>query len=243
MQLFQTLLAGAALIAAVAAERASFTSFPENLKTGDSFTATWIGGDSQAPFDVLLCQGPSDDLHDVETVCSGVSGTSCIFTLPPSLPSGSDYALKLSQGDEVNYTGLFTIIGTHGTPSSAPASTTTSAPSSSSPSGQPTKPVTKPAVTSTSQASMSMTNSANHTTMTTMTTMTSKPSSPTPSMGTATTTSDRNTTMSSPTLTSQSESATLTPSATPTGNAASLTTLSSPLALIMAGLVAFAYLN
>ncbi|EGD96093.1 hypothetical protein TESG_03553 [Trichophyton tonsurans CBS 112818] len=240
MQLFQTLLAGAALIAAVAAERPSFTSFPENLKTGDSFTATWIGGDPQAPFDVLLCQGPSGDLHDVETVCSGVTGFSCIFTLPPSLPSGSDYALKLSQGDEVNYTGLFTVIGTHGTPSSAPASTTTSAPSSSSPSGQPTKPVTKPAVTSTSQASMSMINSANHTTVTTMT---SKPSSPTPSMGTATTTSDRNTTMSSPTLTSQSESATLTPSATPTGNAASLTALSSPLALIMAGLVAFAYLN
>ncbi|OAL74566.1 extracellular matrix protein [Trichophyton violaceum] len=239
MQLFQTLLAGAAVIAAVAAERPAFTSFPKDLKVGQPVTVTWAGGNSNAPFDITLRQGPSDDLHDVIVVCAQATGGSCTFTLPSSLPSGANYALQIKQGGDVNYTGLFSITGGHGTPSSAPASTTTAAPSSSS-SGEPTKPVTKPAVTSTTHASMTMTNSANHTTMTTMT---SKPSSATPSMGTATTTSDRNTTMSSQTLTSQSESATLTPSATPTGNAASLTALSSPLALIMAGLVAFAYLN
>ncbi|DAA77696.1 TPA_exp: putative Extracellular matrix protein [Trichophyton benhamiae CBS 112371] len=239
MQLFQTLLAGAALIAAVAAERPAFTTFPKDPRVGEPITVTWAGGNPNAPVDIILRQGPSGNLHDVFTVCSQATGGSCTFTLPASLPSGPDYALQIKQGDETNYTGQFSITGGHGAPSSAPASTTTAAPSSSS-SGEPSKPVTKPAVTSTPHASMTMSNSANHTTMTTMT---SKPSSPTPSMGTATTTSDRNTTMSSQTLTSQSESATLTPSATPTGNAASLTALSSPLALIMAGLVAFAYLN
>ncbi|EFE34773.1 extracellular matrix protein, putative [Trichophyton benhamiae CBS 112371] len=228
MQLFQTLLAGAALIAAVAAERPAFTTFPKDPRVGEPITVTWAGGNPNAR-----------KKTDTNVITAQATGGSCTFTLPASLPSGPDYALQIKQGDETNYTGQFSITGGHGAPSSAPASTTTAAPSSSS-SGEPSKPVTKPAVTSTPHASMTMSNSANHTTMTTMT---SKPSSPTPSMGTATTTSDRNTTMSSQTLTSQSESATLTPSATPTGNAASLTALSSPLALIMAGLVAFAYLN
>ncbi|EFE41497.1 extracellular matrix protein, putative [Trichophyton verrucosum HKI 0517] len=204
MQLFQTLLAGAALIAAVAAEGPAFTTFPKDSRVGEPITVTWAGGDPSAR-----------KKTDINMIAAHATGGSCTFTLPSSLPSGPDYALQIKQGDKVNYTGLFSITGGHGTPSSAPASTTTAAPSSSS-SGEPSKPVTKPAVTSTPHASMTMSNSANHTTMTTM---------------------------SSQTLTSQSESATLTPSATPTGNAASLTALSSPLALIMAGLVAFAYLN
>ncbi|EFR02152.1 extracellular matrix protein [Nannizzia gypsea CBS 118893] len=233
MQLFKTLLAGAALIAAVAAEKLAFTSFPSGLTAGQPFTVTWTGGNADLPVTITLRHGPSDDLKDVSILTSSATGGSYTFTPSTSLVSGTDYALQISQGSEINYTGLFTITGGHGTPSSTPATTT----ASSSSSGEPTKPVTKPAVTSTSQASMSMTNSANHTTMVT------KTSTGTASMGTATTTSHRNTTMSSPTLTSQSQSATLTPTATPTGGAASLTALSSPLALIMAALVAFAYLN
>lgn len=48
MQLFQTLLAGAALIAAVAAERPAFTSFPKDLKVGQPVTVTWAGGNPNA---------------------------------------------------------------------------------------------------------------------------------------------------------------------------------------------------
>lgn len=46
MQLFKSLLAGAALVAATLAQdgRLAFTSFPEDVSVGDSVTVTWSGG-------------------------------------------------------------------------------------------------------------------------------------------------------------------------------------------------------
>ncbi|KAF3481994.1 extracellular matrix protein [Arthroderma uncinatum] len=228
MQLFKTLLAGAALVASVVAQgQIAFTSFPSNLVAGKPFEVKWTGGAPGAPVTITLRKGPSDDLKDVAVLTSSATGGSYTFTPSTSLVSGPDYALQITQGSQINYTGLFSITGGTGKPSSTSATTTAS-------SGYPTKPVTKPV--STTHASMTITNSANSTTMMTMT------SSGTASMGTGTTT-HRNTTMATPTL-SSTRTPTLSPTAKPTGNAASsLAAMSSPLALIMAALAAFAYLN
>ncbi|KAM5442974.1 hypothetical protein MferCBS31731_001847 [Microsporum ferrugineum] len=235
MHFFKTLIAGAALVASVVAQgKISFTSFPSSLQAGKPCEITWTGGNPQAPVTITLRKGESTNLKDVAVLTSSATGGRYTFTPSTSLVNGPDYALQISQGGEINYTGLFTISGGSGTPSSTSATTTSS--SSSAYSGEPSKPVTKPVVVPSSAPSMSITQSANHTTMVT------KTSSGTASMGTGTT-SHRNTTMATPTL-SPSHSATLTPTATPTGNAASsLAAMSSPLALIMAALAAFAYLN
>ncbi|KAK2875162.1 hypothetical protein FQN49_001726 [Arthroderma sp. PD_2] len=235
MQLFKTLLAGAALVASVVAQgQIAFTSFPTSLQAGKPFEIKWTGGTPGQPVTITLRKGPSDDLKDVAVLTSSATGGSYTFTPSTSLVSGKDYALQISQGGQINYSNQFPITGGTGTPSSTSATTTGSSTASS---GEPTKPATKPVSTS-SQASHTVTHSTNHTTMMTMT------SSGTASMGTGTTTS-RNTTMVTPTLTS-TRTPTLTPttSPTPTGNAASsLAAMSSPLALVMAALAAFAYLN
>ncbi|KAL2373196.1 extracellular matrix protein [Blastomyces gilchristii SLH14081] len=137
MHLMKSLLASALLVAAAVAQKISFTSFPEDVQAGEPVTVTWTGG-SDEPVTITLMKGLSKDLQEVETLTtSGQDGT---FTWTPEsdIVNGDDYALRISQGDEVNYTNLFDVSGGSGkeeTPSPTvttppPTVTGTSSPSS-----------------------------------------------------------------------------------------------------------------
>jgi hypothetical protein len=72
---------------------------------------------------ILLRQGVSDNLQDVETLTSDAKNGQFIWTPSTSLPNGNNYALQIKQGGEINYFGPFTI---QGASSSASASASTS---------------------------------------------------------------------------------------------------------------------
>jgi hypothetical protein len=69
---------------------------------------------------ILLRQGLSGNLQDVETLTTDATNGQFIWTPSTSLPNGNNYALQIKQGSEINYFGPFTI---QGASSSASAST------------------------------------------------------------------------------------------------------------------------
>ncbi|OAX83073.1 hypothetical protein ACJ72_02577 [Emergomyces africanus] len=125
MHMFRSLLAGALLVAAAVAEDISFTSFPEDVQAGKPLSITWRGGSEDEPVTISLFRGLSTDLKDVKTLTTtGADGT---FTWTPesTIVNGDDYALQISQGDDINYTNQFKISGgsaqsASATPSAAP---------------------------------------------------------------------------------------------------------------------------
>lgn len=78
---------------------------------------------------IILRQGPSGDLQDVETLTTDATNGQYIWTPPTSLPNGNNYALQIKQGDQINYFGPFTV---QGASSSASASASVSASPSNS---------------------------------------------------------------------------------------------------------------
>ncbi|KAK2741916.1 hypothetical protein FQN57_005475 [Myotisia sp. PD_48] len=223
MHFFKTLVAGALLVASTVAQQTlQFTSFPTTLTPGQAFNVQWIGGDATLPVTITLRKGPSGNLDDIAVLTSSATGGSYLWTPSKSLVDGDDYALKISQGDEFNYTGLFSIKGG---------------------SGKPTKTETDTdSYSTTKSSSATVTPPSNSTTFTTST-----------ASGGISSSIGRNNTITSATLTSTDATSTPTdePTSTETDDApspssssgASSTALSSPLALIMAALAAFAYLN
>ncbi|KAI1972355.1 hypothetical protein LOZ51_006723 [Ophidiomyces ophidiicola] len=214
MHFFKTLLAGAALVAsAVAQGKLAFTSFPADVKVGSPVTVTWSGGALNTPVTITLRKGPSNNLKDVAVL--------------------TNYALQITQGDQINYTGLFAISGGSGTLPSSSAATTTPA----------TTPMTMttPVITSSSSSSS----------IVVPTTTMSPPLSTGPQISRNTsTTIGRNSTISTPGLTS-TRVPTLTPSSssarptvvpTSSPNGASVI-MAAPGALLLGALAVFAYLN
>lgn len=237
MQLFQSLLAGAALVAAAVAQdgRLSFTSFPEDVSVGEPVTVTWAGGIPSEPVTITLRRGVSDNLDDVAVLTSTATGGSYTWDPSEDLADGEDYALMISQGEEVNYTNQFSIEGGSGSDSPSGSETTGAATDSAS-------------ITLTlSSATPSTTDEATTTTEAeTSAVTTSAPST----SGFSTITPPRNTTSSEPTLSStllvtNTPSPTSPSETTPADpdSAASSAFISSPLALIVTVLAAIAYFN
>ncbi|KAI1919150.1 hypothetical protein LOZ58_002075 [Ophidiomyces ophidiicola] len=234
MHFFKTLLAGAALVAsAVAQGKLAFTSFPSNVHVGSPVTVTWSGGALNTPVTITLRKGPSNNLKDVAVLTASATGTSFTWTPQSSLASGPDYALQITQGDQINYTGLFAISGGSGTLPSSSAATTTPA----------TTPMTMttPVITSSSSSSS----------IVVPTTTMSPPLSTGPQISRNTsTTIGRNSTISTPGLTSTRvptftpSSSSARPTVVPTSspNGASVI-MAAPGALLLGALAVFAYLN
>ncbi|KAK2804715.1 hypothetical protein FQN50_006453 [Emmonsiellopsis sp. PD_5] len=213
MHLFKSVLAGALLVAATAAETIAFTSFPEKVEVGKRVELTWTGGSKFEPTTIKLSKGPSDDLKVIETLTSsGVAGK-FIWTPKASLVDGSDYALEISQGKEnVNYSKQFPISGGDGEeePTTGTGTVTqTLSLTQSATTGKPTA-----SITSAPSAGLTSTIARNATSFT------------------------RSTMTSAVTITPTGAQPTATPSETPTGGAALV--LASPFALIMGVLAAFA---
>jgi len=128
MRFFQTLLSGAAMIAAVVG--ITIDSYPSGgiaagATTNITFTAT-------GPCTLLLRKGPSNNLVTVATLTTTATGGSYLWTVASNLVSGTDYALQIVQGDQNNYSGQFSISGGTGVASSSAASASASASASMS---------------------------------------------------------------------------------------------------------------
>lgn len=76
-----------------------------------------IANHSQKPVTIILRQGASGNLQDVETLTTDANGGQFIWTPSNSLPNGNNYALQIKQGDEINYFGPFTVQGQSSTSS------------------------------------------------------------------------------------------------------------------------------
>ena len=71
------------------------------------------------PVSIILRQGPSGNLQDVETLTSDAQNGQFIWTPSTSLPNGNNYALQIKQGNEVNYFGPFIVQGATSSASSS----------------------------------------------------------------------------------------------------------------------------
>jgi hypothetical protein len=60
---------------------------------------------------IILRQGPSSNLQDVETLTTDATNGQFVWTPSLSLPNGNNYALQIKQGNQVNYFGPFSVQG------------------------------------------------------------------------------------------------------------------------------------
>ncbi|KAE9961241.1 hypothetical protein BLS_002929 [Venturia inaequalis] len=136
MYMLKSVVSVAVFAAAAIAQSTNlaFTSFPPTtVAAGSPITLTWIGGDSTAPVTITLKKGVSTDLKDVGVVTSTATGGSYTWTPDTTIANGADYALSISQGSVINYTGQFSVTG-----GSTAAATTSSSSSSASASSSAT---------------------------------------------------------------------------------------------------------
>ena len=73
-------------------------------KTNDALT-------SSQPITITLRQGLANALQDVEVLTSDAKDGQFVWTPSTSLPNGNDYALQITQNDQVNYFGPFVVQG------------------------------------------------------------------------------------------------------------------------------------
>ena len=77
---------------------------------------------------IILRQGPSGNLQDVETLTSDARDGQFIWTPSTSLPNGNNYALQIKQGSEVNYFGPFVVQGASSSASSSASASISASP-------------------------------------------------------------------------------------------------------------------
>ncbi|OCK85108.1 hypothetical protein K432DRAFT_377949 [Lepidopterella palustris CBS 459.81] len=212
------LFAASALVSMVVAQSATlkFTDFPSSVVAGNSYTLKWDTTDNTTPITITLRKGPSGTLSTIKDLTTTASGGSYVWTVDKGLGDGTDYALMITQGSQVNYAGPIALTG--GSASSAVASSSASATASSSVSVSSMSSM--PSTASITMTSSIVTIKSNATVSTASLSATSKATSVASSTGTQT-------------------AAQGAPSST---GAASLLA-SSPLALIFGVVGAMAYLN
>ncbi|KAI1357099.1 Ser-Thr-rich glycosyl-phosphatidyl-inositol-anchored membrane family-domain-containing protein [Xylaria sp. FL0043] len=179
----------------------------DNIEAGSTFKITW--DDAEGPVTLTLKNGSEDDLKTVETITSGATGDSYVWTVDSDLTSG-DYAIEINDGTDANYSEMFPIAGTH-SPSSTASSTvsvtsTTATPSSTS-TGATSTESTSTESTSTESSSTESTSTESSTSSESSTATSSTESTST----TAASTTVTRTTSSSPTSTSSSPAQTSVP--------------------------------
>ncbi|CAO2656626.1 Nn.00g054290.m01.CDS01 [Neocucurbitaria sp. VM-36] len=112
MRFFQTVISGAALIAAAFA--LEINEFPSGgVVAGQTYTVTYSPKDN-TPTTFVLRQGDSGDLKTISTLTTTATGGSFSWTVDKSLTDESDYALEIKQGDVINYSAQFPLSGGSG---------------------------------------------------------------------------------------------------------------------------------
>ncbi|KAF2009868.1 hypothetical protein BU24DRAFT_66265 [Aaosphaeria arxii CBS 175.79] len=217
MRFFSTLLAGAAIVAGVLAQKPTIDKYPKSVKAGESVEITYSPATATAKF--VLRKGSPGNLATLATLTENATGGKYTWNVPEDLANASDYALQIVVNGEDNYTGLISLSGGSSASSSSSASASSgSATSSPSPTSSGTKSVSA-SITS-SSVSGSITSSAHQNSTVTSATLSTARS----------------------TGSSQS-SATTTGSSPPESTGAASMLSSSPLALIFGAVAAMAYLN
>ncbi|CRG91651.1 hypothetical protein PISL3812_08701 [Talaromyces islandicus] len=125
MAFTKVLIAGSAFFAAALAQGLSFTEWPTSVTAGQPSTLKWIG-DGGAPVTLTLRKGASTDLENVEVISPDATNGEFTWTPNTDLENGSDYAVQISQGDQINYSGPISLGGGIDAPP-PPASATSSA--------------------------------------------------------------------------------------------------------------------
>lgn len=125
------LISGLAALAAAQSSVLTFTHVPDPVTDGEAQAITYATNDTSSPVTIILRQGQSNNLQTVETLTTSATGGQYIWTPSKSLADGSDYALEIMQGNQVNYFGPFEVQGQSNSAVSS-ASSASSAKSTSS---------------------------------------------------------------------------------------------------------------
>lgn len=117
MRFFETILSGAALIAAALA--VEINDYPTGgVVAGQTYTITYSPKDN-TPTTFILRQGESTNLNTIDTITTTATGGSFTWTVPKDLANAPNYALEIRQeGVEPNYSGQFGLTGGSGSLSS-----------------------------------------------------------------------------------------------------------------------------
>ncbi|KAE8382181.1 hypothetical protein BDV26DRAFT_288709 [Aspergillus bertholletiae] len=109
MRVYESIFAAIAGLAHVGMINAlSFTQWPGIIHTGEESTVKWIG-DPDLPTIITLRRGTANNLTDVEVLTRDAHGNQYTWKASDDLEDGPDYALKIQQNEEINYTGLITV--------------------------------------------------------------------------------------------------------------------------------------
>ncbi|KAI6382963.1 hypothetical protein MCOR25_000470 [Pyricularia grisea] len=127
-----TLSACVAVLAAIVEARVQFTNSNFAIQADKPFELTWSG--ASGPVTIYLKDGPSTNLRTVETLASGLTGSSTTVTLKSSELQSGTYAfgIKDTSGDAENYSQQFNIVGTGAVSTTASGSTTAASSTASS---------------------------------------------------------------------------------------------------------------
>lgn len=214
MRFFQTILSGAALIAAAAA--LTIDTFPANVVAGETYTVTYSPKDN-TPTTFILRQGPSGNLNTIETLTTTATGGSFSWTVKSTYANQPNYALEVRQGDVINYSGQFPLTGGSGSAASSAASSTRASASS--------------AAASSASAALSSAISSSHAS-----------ASIVPSSGANSTVASATLSQSRTAAASGTSRPTSSTTSGPPQSTGAASSLSSPLAAIFGAFAAFAYL-
>ncbi|KAF2277538.1 uncharacterized protein EI97DRAFT_466378 [Westerdykella ornata] len=152
MRFIQSILAGAALVAAAFAE-VKINEYPKEVQAGRTYKVTYSPADN-TPTTFILRKGDNANLDTITTLTESATGGEFQWSVDSALPNANDYALEIRQGTDVNYIGPITLTGGSKATSSASKASSTHASTSSAPSTL---------TTSTSVATVSSTVSGNAT--------------------------------------------------------------------------------
>ncbi|KAK2046980.1 hypothetical protein LZ31DRAFT_551776 [Colletotrichum somersetense] len=120
---------------AALAQAVQLTNSNFDVEAGKPFTITW--SDAQGPVTLTLKNGPSTNLVTVQSIATGQSGTSFVWTPSTTLPS-DQYAIEISDGTGTpNYSEQFSLATDVTASASASASATTAASSAASTTAAP----------------------------------------------------------------------------------------------------------
>lgn len=167
MRFFETIFAGAALVAAALA--VEINEFPSEVQAGRSYRITYTPGDD-TPTTFILRKGENADLAIITTLTESATGGEFMWSVDSALPNADDYALEIRQGDENNFIGPISLSGGSDATSSAASSSgsaSSTATDSSASSAATTETETETVTSVVTSASASITPSANGTTITT----------------------------------------------------------------------------
>ena len=129
MRFFQTLAAGAALVASALA--LTIDTFPSSVEAGKTYTITYSPKDN-TPTTFILRKGLSTNLDTVDTLTTTATGGTFQWTVDSKYVDASNYALEIrQQGANPNFSGQFPLTGGEGTESSSSSSGSASATASS----------------------------------------------------------------------------------------------------------------